>query len=203
MLQESFGFVSINEFAAPLADFQALEPDYQPAPAGCLRYWSPEVAYLSDGSNQQPDAFFSPARLAYYESRVPAYFLALEAAAASVLWVHCTISGGEPGHLYPFIEQGAGGLAFHFEIRTGAGAVCDWLSGKWGIAIFYAGENRIRKVKKVQMAAGKGEIRNYNDDDYSGDFEIRASTFAPVTLPDGRMFTFKLAQPIIFTVCEV
>ena len=156
---------------------------------------------MSDGSNQTADPFFTQARLAHYESRVPAYFLALEAAAQSVLWIHCTISGGEPGHLYPFTMQGEPGLTFAFEIQNAAGEVQDWVSGRWGIAVYFHGENRMRKVKAVEIVAGRGILSGYNDT-VSGDFDIRSETFAPVTLPDGRTFTFKLAHDIIFTICE-
>jgi hypothetical protein len=202
MLHESNNQLIINGVAFPLADFQALEPDYTPAPAGWVRFWGPDCQFLSDGSTQQPDALYTPARLSLYESRLPAYQLAQEATDASILWIHCTIGGGEPGHLYPFIEQGSGGLDFHFEVKDRAGAIVTWLSGKWGIQIFYAGENRRCKVKSVQMENGVGNMNGYNDNKASGNFDIRESTFAPVTLPDGRTFTFKLAQPIIFTVSE-
>ncbi len=62
-----------NRFNCPSAWFVSHEETYQPLQAGYVRVWMPLVQYLSDGSTQQADPFYTPGLLASYVAKMSTY----------------------------------------------------------------------------------------------------------------------------------
>lgn len=86
-------------FSCPSSEFQTYEPEYQALPDGILlRVWNDAVAYLSNGSSQFGDPFYTYPRFVAFCSRIAQYQAAYDLAhqvEPPTIYATLSFSGGD------------------------------------------------------------------------------------------------------------